>query len=53
MIPEKMLELLLLENFLQTHFSDKERIDGEKIKQRYVELCDEFLKPYVITEKSE
>lgn len=53
MIPEKMLELLLLENFIQTHFSHEEKIDKEKIKQRYVELQNEFLKPYVIAEKSE
>ena len=53
MIPEKMLELLLLENFIQMYFSYEEKIDKEKMKQRYVELYNEFLKPYVIAEKSE
>lgn len=57
MINEKMLELLLLRDFIKIPKENYEEsgLDKNKLAKRYYELVEEFLKPYVIenAEKSE
>lgn len=62
MIPEKMLELLILMNIEQnTQFNKElnqwiiENYDDNQINQRYFTLIKEFLNPYALnkTEKSD
>lgn len=57
MINEKMLELLLLRDFIKIPKENYEEsgLDKSKLAKRYYELVEEFLKPYVIenAEKSE
>lgn len=55
MIKERMLELLILERIIEQskpeytilNFKDKE-YDNQKIYDRFAELLEEFLEPYVI-----
>lgn len=57
MINEKMLELLLLRDFIRINkeYFKESGLDKEKLEKRHDELVEEFLKPYVIenAEKSE
>ena len=50
MIPEKMLELLLLEYYNINYVGIE--IDEEKLLERLATLREEFLKPYVIDSTS-
>lgn len=55
MIKERMLELLILERIIEQskpeytilNFKDK-KYDNRKIYDRFAELLEEFLEPYVI-----
>lgn len=51
MIPEKMLELLVINFILEDPYCNN--YNRDKLVDRWDELVNEFLKPYVITEKSE
>ena len=55
MIPEKMLELLVINTLISDPYLDDLWItyDRNKVLDRLDDLIDEFLKPYVIAEKSE
>lgn len=55
MIPEKMLELLVINTLISDPYLDDLWItyDRNKALDRLDDLINEFLKPYVITEKSE
>lgn len=52
MIPERMLELLLLTKFRNiVNFKGKE-LDRKRMNKRYIILLEEFLEPYVIDSTS-
>lgn len=55
MIPEKMLELLVINTLISDSYLDDLWItyDRNKVLDRLDDLINEFLKPYVIAEKSE
>ena len=55
MIPEKMLELLIINTLLSDPYLDDCWLtyDRNKVLDRLDDLINEFLKPYVIAEKSE
>lgn len=57
MINEKMLELLLLRDFISVPKENYKEsgLDKDKLAKRHDKLVEEFLKPYVIenAEKSE
>ncbi len=55
MIPEKMLELLVINTLISDPYLDDLWItyNRDKVLDRLDDLINEFLKPYVIAEKSE
>ena len=52
MIKERMLELLLLENYKDLREFDGKEIDEQKYWERLAKLRSEFLEPYVIDSTS-
>lgn len=51
MINETKLELLLLINYLPyVQNFNGHKLDKEKMNKRYLELAEQFLEPYIITE---